>query len=116
MHPVERGRIMASSIAFSSGPVTSLHTPMPVFSSKAIMATHFRKPVRTRGSPMPTFIRMVESAIEVILSLPERTQARSHWSTAKEALYNAVDTRVQANLARAQSAFEEALAKEQWLF
>jgi hypothetical protein len=80
------------------------------------MATHFRKPVRTRGTPMPTFIRTVESAIEAILSLPERTQARSHWSTAKEALYNAVDTRVPDDLARAQGAFEEALAKEQWLF
>ena len=80
------------------------------------MATHFRKPVRTRGTPMPTFIRTVESAIEAILCLPERTQARSHWSTAKEALYNAVDTRVPADLARAQGALEQALAKEQWLF
>jgi hypothetical protein len=34
---------------------------------------------------MPTFIRTVESAIEAMLSLPERTQARSHWIVAKEA-------------------------------
>jgi hypothetical protein len=79
------------------------------------MAMNFRKSVRTRGTPMPIFIKTVESAPEAI-SLPERTQARSHWSTAKEALYNAVDTRVPADLARAQGAFEEALAKEQWLF
>jgi len=38
------------------GPVTSLHRPTPVFSSKAIMATHFSRPVRTRGTPMPAFI------------------------------------------------------------
>jgi hypothetical protein len=56
---------------------------------------------------MPKFIRTVESAIEAILSLPERTQARSHWSTAKEALYNAVETRVPADLAQARSFFGE---------
>ena len=80
------------------------------------MVTHFRRPVRTRGTPVPTFIRTVESAIEVILSLPERTQARPHWITAKEALYSAVDTRVPDDLVRAQKAFEDALAKERWLF
>lgn len=62
------------------------------------------------------FIRTVGSAIEVILSLPERTQARPHWITAKKALYGAVDTRVPDDLARAQKAFEDALAKERWLF
>jgi hypothetical protein len=65
---------------------------------------------------MPGFIRTVESAIESIHSLPERTQARSHWQTAKEALYNAVDTRVSDDLTRAQKALEDALAKEHWLF
>jgi hypothetical protein len=65
---------------------------------------------------MPSFIRTVESAIESIHSLPERAQARSHWLTAKEALYNAVDTRVPGDLERAQGAFEQALAKEHWLF
>ena len=40
------------------------------------------------------FIRTVGSAIEVILSLPERTQARPHWITAKKALYGAVDTHI----------------------
>ena len=82
----------------------------------ATMATHFRKPIRTRGTPMPTFIRTVESAIEAILSLPERMQARSHWSTAREALYDAMNTRAPDDLARAQKALEDALAKEHWLF
>ena len=65
---------------------------------------------------MPIFIRTVESAIEAILSLPERMQVRSHWSTAREALYNAVDTGVPEDLTRAQKALEDALAKEHWLF
>ena len=65
---------------------------------------------------MPTFIRTVESAIEAILSLPERLQTRSHWSTAREALYNAMNTRAPDDLARAQKALEDALAKEHWLF
>jgi hypothetical protein len=54
----------------------------------------------------------VESAIEVILSLAESTQARPHWITAKEALYSVVDTRVPDDLVRAQKAFEDSLAKE----
>ena len=54
------------------------------------MATHFRKPVRTRGTPMPVLIGTVEVAIEAVFGLPNRVQERPHWRAAKEALYKAV--------------------------
>jgi len=79
------------------------------------MATHFRKPVRTRGTPMPVLIGTVEGAIEAVLRLPNRVQERPHWSAAMDALYKAIDSSVAAEIETARQVLEAALAKDQWL-
>jgi hypothetical protein len=57
----------------------------------------------------------VEEALDFVRALPDDVRNRAHWKTVEAALLTAMDTGLDSDVSRAQTAFEAALAEDRKL-